>query len=152
MKSSIALQLMFLLLASGALAQPTYAADINSQIEEANRQFYKSAAKGDSRAMAALYSAQGQVMAAGSDPLVGPEAIEKFWRGALQSGIAGVKLTTVDIFGSGAQVSEVGRYELLDKTGKMLDRGKYIVIWQHEHGHWKLLRDMFSTNVPPTRG
>ena len=38
-----------------------------------------------------------------------------------------------------------------DKAGKVLDHGKYIVVWQHVGARWKLLRDMFSTNVPPTK-
>ena len=44
-----------------------------------------------------------------------------------------------------------GEYALLDKAGKTLDRGKYIVIWKQEGGDWKLLRDMFSSNQPPPK-
>jgi hypothetical protein len=45
--------------------------------------------------------------------------------------------------------TEVGAYELKGKGGKVLDHGKYIVVWRREGERWKLLRDMFSTNVPP---
>jgi ketosteroid isomerase-like protein len=89
----------------------------------------------------------GLVLPAGSDAIRGRDAIQKFWQSALDSGIAGVGLKTVEIFGQSPTVTEVGQYELSDKTGKVLDHGKYIVIWRREGGHWKLLRDMFSTNV-----
>jgi uncharacterized protein (TIGR02246 family) len=121
---------------------------VRSAIEAANAQFSAAAAKGDGAGLAALYAADGQVLPAGSDVIRGRDAIQKFWQGALDSGIAGVGLKTLEIFGQSPTVTEVGQYELSDKTGKVLDHGKYIVIWRRESGHWKLLRDIFSTNVP----
>jgi uncharacterized protein (TIGR02246 family) len=131
----------------GFLAQPAHADEVRSAIEAANAQFSAAAAKGDGAGLAALYAADGQVLPAGSDAIRGRDAIQKFWQGALDSGIAGVGLKTVEIFGQSPTVTEAGQYELSDKAGKVLDHGKYIVIWRREGGHWKLLRDMFSTNV-----
>jgi uncharacterized protein (TIGR02246 family) len=138
-------------LACMCLTPAAFADGVKSAIEAANAQFSAAAAKGDGAALAALYSADGQVMPAGSDPIRGAEAIQKFWQGALDSGIAGVGLKTVDVFGHGPTATEVGEYELRDKAGKVLDHGKYIVIWRHSDGAWKLLRDMFSTNVSPPK-
>jgi len=132
----------------GCLAQPAHADGVRSAIEAANAQFSAAAAKGDGAGLAALYAADGQVLPAGSDVIRGRDAIQKFWQSALDSGIAGVGLKTLEIFGQSPTVTEVGQYELSDKAGKVLDHGKYIVIWRREGGHWKLLRDMFSTNVP----
>jgi uncharacterized protein (TIGR02246 family) len=133
------------------LAPVAYADGVRTAIEAANAQFSAAAAKGDGAALAALYSTDGQVMPAGSAPIRGAEAIQKFWQGALDSGVAVVGLKTIDVFGRGPTATEVGEYELRDKTGKVLDHGKYIVIWRHSDGTWKLLRDMFSTNVPPAK-
>jgi uncharacterized protein (TIGR02246 family) len=132
----------------GCLAQPAHADGVRSAIEAANAQFSAAAAKGDGAGLAALYAADGQVLPAGSDVIRGRDAIQKFWQSALDSGIAGVGLKTLEIFGQSPTVTEVGQYELSDKTGKVIDHGKYIVIWRRESGHWKLLRDMFSTNIP----
>jgi uncharacterized protein (TIGR02246 family) len=133
------------------LTQAAYADEVRSGIEAANAQFSAIAAKGDGAGLAALYAADGQVLPAGGDPLKGPQAIQKFWQGALDSGIAGIGLTTVEVFGHGPTATEVGQYELRDKTGKVLDHGKYVVVWRREGGKWKLLRDMFSTNVPAAK-
>jgi ketosteroid isomerase-like protein len=132
-------------------AQPACADGVRSSIEAANAVFSAAAAKGDGAGLAALYAAEGQVMPAGSEPIRGTAAIQKFWQGALDSGIAGVGLKTLEVFGHGATATEVGQYELRDKAGKVLDHGKYIVVWRREDGKWKLLRDMFSTNVPPAK-
>jgi len=141
----------FILIACTCLAPAAYADGVKGAIEAANSQFSAAAAKGDGAALAAMYSPDGQVMPAGSDPIRGAEAIQKFWQGALDSGIAAVGLKTIEVFGHGPTATEVGEYELSDKAGKVLDHGKYIVIWRHVDGKWKLLRDMFSTNVSPPK-
>jgi uncharacterized protein (TIGR02246 family) len=133
------------------LPPAAFANDVKAAIEAANTRFSAAVARGDGAALAALYSPNGQVMPAGSDPIRGTEAIQKFWQGALDSGVAAVGLKTIEIFGRGPTATEVGEYELRDKAGKVLDHGKYVVVWQHADGGWKLLRDMFSTNVPPPK-
>ena len=140
-----------LFLACVSLTPAAYADAVKSAIEAANAQFSAAAEKGDGAALAALYSPDGQVMPPGSDPIRGTEGIQKFWQGALDSGVAAIGLKTIEVFGHGTTATEVGAYELRDKTGKVVDHGKYIVVWQHADGRWKLLRDMFSTNVPPSK-
>jgi uncharacterized protein (TIGR02246 family) len=140
-----------LFLACMYLTPSAHAEGAKSAIEAANAQFSAAAEKGDGAALAALYSPDGQVMPPGSDPIRGTEGIQKFWQGALDSGVAAIGLKTIEVFGHGTTATEVGAYELRDKAGKVLDHGKYIVVWQHAGGTWKLLRDMFSTNVPPPK-
>lgn len=139
------------LLACLCLTPAAYADGVRTAIEAANAKFSAAAAKGDGAALAAMYATDGQVMPAGSDPIRGTDAIQKFWQGALDSGVAAVALKTIDVFGQSPTATEVGEYELRDKAGKVLDHGKYIVVWRHSDGKWKLLRDMFSTNVPPPK-
>jgi uncharacterized protein (TIGR02246 family) len=136
-------------LACLCLTPAAYANGVRTAIEAANAKFSAAAAKGDGAALAAMYATDAQVMPAGSDPIRGTDAIQKFWQGALDSGVAAVALKTIDVFGQSPTATEVGEYELRDKAGKVLDHGKYIVVWRHADGMWKLLRDMFSTNVPP---
>jgi len=131
---------------------PSFAEGVRSQIEAANAKFVELAAQGNAAALAGLYAKEGAVMPAGTEPIRGTEAIAKFWGAALASGVAAVELKTLEVYGRGATATEVGEYALRDKAGKMLDRGKYIVVWKHDASGWKLLRDMFSTNLPPPKG
>jgi ketosteroid isomerase-like protein len=133
----------------GCLVQPAWAIELRSDIEAVNAVFASAAARGDSAALAALYADDARIMPAASETIVGRDAIQKFWRGALSSGIPHISLKTIELYGGRDHCTEVGRYELRAKTGKVLDAGKYIVIWHRERGHWKLLRDMFSTDLPP---
>jgi ketosteroid isomerase-like protein len=132
----------------GGVAPFSRAENVRSAIEAANAEISAAAARGDAAAVAAMYAADALVMPAGSEPVRGADAILKFWQSSL-TGIGGVALKTADLFVQGSTATEVGQYELRDKTGKAIDHGKYIVVWRKEGGKWKLLRDMFSTNVAP---
>jgi ketosteroid isomerase-like protein len=132
-------------------ATPSLGAGPRTAIEAADARFSALVAQGDSAALARLYAKDGAVMPAGSEPIRGTEAIAKFWQSALGSGVAAIELKTVEVYSQGMTASEVGEYALRDKVGKVLDRGKYIVIWRRDGDEWKLLRDMFSTNAPPPK-
>jgi ketosteroid isomerase-like protein len=140
-----------LVVVTACLVLPAYADAVRPAIAAANVRFSAAAGKGDGAGLAALYAVDGQVLPPGSDVIRGNDAIQKFWQGALDSGIAGVSLKTLEVFAHGSTATEVGQYELRDKAGHAIDHGKYIVIWRHEGGQWKLLRDMFSTSVPPPK-
>ncbi len=136
---------------AGYETQAAPADDVRPAIEAANAQFASAVAQHDGAALAALYAAGGEVLPPGGERVQGPAAIQKFWQGALDSGVAAVELKTVEIFAHGPTATEVGQYELHDAAGKVLDHGKYIVVWRRAGGHWQLLRDMFSTNVAPAK-
>jgi ketosteroid isomerase-like protein len=141
----------FAMVALLALAVPAVAAGAREAIQSTNAKFSALFAKGDAAGVAALYAKDAAVMPAGSEPARGALAIQKFWQTGISAGIAGVEVKTVEVYGGGKTATEVGEYALLDKAGKTLDHGKYIVIWKQEGGDWKLLRDMFSSNQPPPK-
>ncbi len=151
MKTSAWLSLIAAATALIGFSPPSLAAGVRAAIESANARFSALAAQGDGAALASLYAQDGAVMPAGSEPIRGAQAIAKFWQGALSSGVAAVELKTIEVYGQGPTATEVGEYALHDKAGKVLDHGKYIVIWRRQAGQWKLLRDMFSTNESPPK-
>ena len=130
------------------LATPAQAEDVRAGVEAANKKFETAAAKGDGAAMAALYTQDAQLLPANSDFVKGTAAIQKFWQGVLDSGIRGATLTTLEAEGHGAVAHEVGAYELRDQAGKVLDKGKYVVIWKKVGTGWKLHRDIWTTSMP----
>jgi ketosteroid isomerase-like protein len=48
----------------------------------------------------------------------------------------------------------IGAYEMTfnDPTGKTVsDKGKYVTVWKKQKdGSWKVLLDVFNTDLPPT--
>lgn len=140
----LSLLLTLLLSTSGIGAEH----DLKPTIEAANQQWMQAFNQHDSAAVAALYTANGQLLPAHSDIVEGTEAIAQFWQGAFDAGIQRAKLTTVEVEGQGDTAYEVGTYTLMGKDDKVLDTGKYIVVWKHDQGQWKLHRDIWNTNTP----
>jgi SnoaL-like domain len=91
----------------GCLVQPAWAIELRSDIEAVNAVFASATARGDSAALAALYADDATIMPAASETIVGRDAIQKFWRGALSSGIAHISLKTIELYGGRDHCTEV---------------------------------------------
>ena len=147
--TTVAVGVSVLLVAHGAaLAQ---AGGVRSAIEKGNKEFATLFAHGNGQKVAALYTATAEVFPPNSDVVRGREAIGKFWQGAMDAGVKGVTVTTLEVQAHGDSAHEVGKYALLGEGGKEIDSGKYIVIWKREGGQWKLHRDIWNTNQPMAR-
>jgi uncharacterized protein (TIGR02246 family) len=125
--------------------------DARGAIEAANKQFVAAFAKGDAAALAAMYTPGAMALPPNGEIAKGREAIQKIWRGAIDGGIKAVTLTTSEVESHGDTAHEVGNYEMKVDGGKVVDRGKYIVIWKREQGQWKLHRDIWNTNMPAAK-
>jgi uncharacterized protein (TIGR02246 family) len=136
-----------LLSASPALA----ADDARSEIEAANKKWEAAASRSDGPGVAALYTDNAQLLPAQSDFVTGTEAIGQFWQAVFDSGVKGVSLVTMEVERHGDTAYEVGKLEIRGADGKLLDHGKYVVIWKKEGTSWKLHRDIWTTSVVPAQ-
>ena len=106
--------------------------------------------KGDSVGIAALYTSDAKFMGEHMPAVSGRSAIQSAFAGMFAAmGTPAFKFTAVEVSGTQDQVSEVGTYSMADKSGKEVDKGKYIVLWKMEDGKWKLHRDIFNSDMPP---
>jgi uncharacterized protein (TIGR02246 family) len=102
----------------------------------------------DAAALAKLYTRGGQLLPPTSELVTGRDAIQAFWQGALDMGLAQARLETVEVEGHRDTAIEVGKYTLLAADGQVADAGKYIVIWKIEGRSWKLHRDIWNNSLP----
>jgi uncharacterized protein (TIGR02246 family) len=121
---------------------------LKKSIEAANGDFMAAFARRDGAGVAALYSEKGQLLQPNGNIVNGRAAIQTFWQGAIDSGLEKIKLETVEVQGLGGTVAEVGKYSILGGNGRVLDSGKYVVIWKRENGKWRLYRDIWNSNAP----
>ena len=125
---------------------------VRGDIERANAAFAAAFAKGDSGALAAMYSDNGQAFPPNSEVLHTRDAIRKLWQGAMDGGVKSVELQAIEVEPHGPDTAyEVGAYSMMAADGKVVDRGKYLVIWKREGGQWKLHRDIWNTSLPPAK-
>jgi len=117
-------------------------------VSATNRAFMEAFGKGDAPGLANLYTKAGSLLPPNSEVIEGVEAIRGFWKAAMDMGIKGAKLETVDLEVYQGAACEVGNYTLTGAKGEVMDRGKYIVVWKDEGGKWKLHRDIWNSSLP----
>ena len=123
--------------------------NVAEEIKAANQKMMDCVAAQDADACSVLYTKDGTLMAPNTNPFEGHAGIKEGWMGTFATGAGALNLMTdeVEVFGETAH--EVGRFVLNGKDGSHMDHGKYIVIWKHEGGSWKLHRDIFNSNMAP---
>jgi uncharacterized protein (TIGR02246 family) len=133
------------------LASPSPSAqsgDVRAAIEAANAKFGAAWGKKDAAAITALYTANATLLPPNAARATGPQAILEFWKAGLAGAPPVGKLTTVEVEAHGDTAHEVGTYELSTADGKVIDKGKYVVVWKREGGQWKLHRDIWNSDMP----
>lgn len=116
-------------------------------IRELNDKFIADFKKGDSAALATHYASDAWAMPPNSEP-VALEGLASLWGGAIRMGVKDLKLETTDVSGNDQMLSETGRYEMYGDNNKLLDKGKYVVVWKLENGAWKMYRDIWNSSMP----
>ena len=123
--------------------------EARAAIEAANAQFSDAFARGDAKALAAMYTSDAIAFPPDSDMVHGSEAIGEFWKATRDSGVQTAALTTVDVGRSGDVAYEVGKVSLtIQPAGKELTTAvaKYVVVWKRQaDGSWKLHRDIWNS-------
>ncbi len=119
---------------------------VADQIKANNKALGAAAIAGDAKAIGRMYTGRARLMPPNADSFKGTKAITGFWQGALDMGIRGVSLKTVEVEQLGGTAIEVGVYTLSGADG-VLDKGKYIVVWKKDGGVWKLHQDIFNSSV-----
>ena len=124
--------------------------DVTAEIRTADDQFSAAFAAQDAAALANLYTAQARLLPPNSDFIMGREAIQTFWQGVMDAGVAVATLTIEEAMGTDSMAVEVGRYEMSTADGSAIDEGKYIVWWQRTPAGWRLHRDIWNSSRPAT--
>jgi len=122
-------------------------ASAKTSIEAMNVKFSESFKKGDSAAIASYYADDAWMLPPNSEPVKGA-GIVSLWGSFIQMGFKDLKLMTDEVSGNQDQLAETGHYELYGAGNKMMDNGKYVVVWKPVNGGWKLYRDIWNTSMP----
>jgi ketosteroid isomerase-like protein len=118
-----------------------------SLIDSMNTKFAEGLAAGDSSALASLYWPNAELLLDNSEPVKGSNIVNA-WGSAMRMGIKEIAFTTTDITGSSTFIIETGNYVMKDGVQKILDQGKYVVVWEQRNNEWKIYRDIGCTSLP----
>lgn len=139
---------------SGCKSEKAGMSNARGAVEEGNAKFSEAFERGDSAALAALYTQDAIVFPPGGEMVKGRQAIGEFWKATRQSGVKSATLTTVDVGESGDLAYEVGTVLLtIQPEGKepATASAKYVVVWKRQaDGSWQLHRDIWN-DLPPAK-
>jgi len=121
-----------------------------SFIDSINAKFSQELSAGDSAALASHYWPDAELLLDNTEPVKGKDIINA-WGGAIRMGMKEINLSTTGIKGDSLFIIETGNYQMKNDKGSMLDKGKYVVVWEQRNGEWKLYRDIGSTSMPVAR-
>lgn len=102
----------------------------------------------DSAGMVNMYAPDGKVMPPNSPALVGREAIGKLVTGIFKMGIKEFSDSTTAVYGNKDNIIEEGAYFMKDAKGAIMDKGKYVEVWRQYDGQWKMVVDIFNSDLP----
>jgi uncharacterized protein (TIGR02246 family) len=117
---------------------------VREAVEAGNRAFVAAFLRGDSAAIASLYTEDAQVIAPGSPVATGRTAIAGFWQTFIDSGIKDVALETREVESEVDLAYESGTVRLTGKDSAVTE-ARYIVVWKRIDDRWMLHRDIWNS-------
>jgi uncharacterized protein (TIGR02246 family) len=127
-------------------------ASVQEEISKGTAQWVQLYNAGNIAGVTALYADDAKLLPPNSDFVTGREAIQAVWQGMLDSGAKSCKLDTLEVYAGEDGAVEVGTYEIMDKDGKSMDKGKFMVHWKKVGSTWKLHRDIWNSSMPVPTG
>jgi uncharacterized protein (TIGR02246 family) len=103
----------------------------------------------DIDSMTALHAEDAVLLPPDAPAVFGRDGIRSAYVDLFAAGFA-IELEDLEIKVSGNLGYKAGRYRMTDKTGSLVDRGKYIDIWSKKDGQWLLHRDIWNSSMQKT--
>ena len=146
----------FALLAAALALACSAAAAKDGPLDNMSKQFEDAIRTGDVLAAANMYADEGMILPPNVGPIQGRGAIAAYFKTMTDNGFS-LKLTPTASWMDGKLASRTGSYIVVDKTGKEIEHGKWLELWQQQaDGRWLMLRDMWNSSdpvpPPPTPG
>ncbi len=117
-------------------------------LRENNGKFVEALQRGDSVAMASMYTKDAWLLPQHSEPISGEDILHA-WGAAVRGGVKAFVFNTQDVTGFPDLLVETGKYETYGAGRLLLDKGKYVTVWKRENGILKVYRLISNTSLAP---
>ena len=107
--------------------------DVMAAVHE---KYYDAVSRKDTIGIAALYTEKARMYTKGGF-IMGRTAIRDNYQKMFDSGVTDVKLEVLELEEHGDVAFELGKYVIFGVEARILDRGKYALVWKREDGEWK---------------
>jgi len=131
-----------ILFAGAAFAADDFKAGVDAAVQGFNEAIQAK----DAARIGNLYAEDAIAFPPNSESVSGRAAIQAFWKGFIDGGMGG-KVESVETQSDGNMGYEVGKYTIMDASGKTVDQGKYVVVYKKTKDGWMMYRDIWNTNM-----
>ncbi len=131
---------------TNTLADLVRSRDVESQLRNLTQDFAISFNTGNYDQAAALFAADGVLMAPHHEAAYGQKQVERLLRQMGESGYGDLRLETTRVDYSGDMAMELGQFTAIVRQadGTMVpERGKYVKVWRRL-GAWLIMADCWS--------
>lgn len=156
MKSQlISIAVMMFLLAFSACQQAgqssTDLTQVKTKIQALENAWADALNNQDLDALMAMYTEDAVSMANNSPMMVGKDAIRKEQEKEFANQPEGMTYSfeTLDVYGSTDMVTETGQSTYKDANGKVLGKGKYMVVWKKQGEEYLCIREIYNNDSSP---
>lgn len=102
--------------------------------------------KSDSIALGNLYTIDARILNHGSPSTIGRPEIIKTYGEMIRGGITGSSFITTGLWGDNNLLVEEGTGYFSLSNGKVVSKGRYLLVWKKDEGQWKIFRDTFFSD------
>ncbi len=108
-------------------------------------------ATGDLKAISQLYTDDARLLPPGEAQVAGRIAILAWFEKNLRPAMpARIRFHNYEIYGGGVTATSMSEFEMNDGKGRIVERGKQMIVLVKQRGRWKIHRDMWSDNTSAT--
>jgi len=110
---------------------------LEKEIELRLREYERHLQNGDSIALGDMYMMDAEIIPS----TAGRENIIKVFGSMIRDSITGSSFKTSELWGNDQLLVEDGTGTWSHANGKVVGRGRYLLVWKKDDGKWKILRD-----------
>jgi uncharacterized protein (TIGR02246 family) len=102
----------------------------------------------DSVGLSNCYTKDAKLMQPNGETVEGRENIKKLFGMWMKGPMMQIKINTVEVWGTENMLVAENKWTFINQSGKTVDTGKSLEIYNQEDGVWKLYRDCFNSDMP----
>lgn len=145
--------MLFLAISCTTPTEPTVDLEsLKMEISKVNSAWADAMNAKDVEAILATFADDAQLMSPNKPAIVGKDAIKADMLADMAKDTSGMKTTmafvTADVWASGNMVTETGAWTVSGPDGAVLDKGKYMTLWEKRDGKYLCLRDIYNSDMP----
>ena len=118
-------------------SEQTDLSTLEKEIELRLREYENHLQNGDSIALGEMYMMDAEIIPS----TVGRNNITKVFGSMIRDSITGSSFKTTKLLGNEQLLVEDGTGIWSHANGKVVGRGRYLLVWKKDDGQWKILRD-----------